>query len=370
MALFRLILYLYFRQVDPSMSDAPKCLSEHIQQRNIRRVKVNAHVAFAIYILELIGIFSMLLLWHIFGKTEIAKTASILLYYVLLPYIYLLNTSNNKDSIADEGWFSTVRNALGMSNNNVSKIHSQAQEETINMNRTQTKHSKKYISTTERNNETMGQVGGSKQKSGLYTVAYNAKENGTSEFDTQTFTSDVNACSSKGISKPSRKQYEGNHLNLSDSGNSDDESSIPQRSRYLRLAEQILFKMMMNIDKEEVYIHYLKQLLFLDKETILDHFKILEFNLPPAPNRGKVKTTKQNARLRGNPDELEKLKCRNTQMEELNVQFLGRHLDRLDLRKSLLENYQNNCKDDETYKIFFNKLFDFEESLLMEHHKN
>jgi hypothetical protein len=367
-----LIIWLYFRQVDPTINEAPRHLSEDIQQRNIRKVKVNAQVAFAIYILETIGIFSMLLIWFFFGKTEFARTASTLLYYVLLPYIYLLNTSNNKDRITDEGWWSTVRYALGMPNKNVTEIHSQAQEETFNMqtHRTKANHSKKYVSSIERTNATMGQVDGNKQKSGIYTVSYNKNKTQTFEFDTQSFISEVKACSSNGTSKPSRKQHEVNHLNLPDSGESDDDSSTSQGSRYLHLAGKILFEMRMNIDKEEVYIHYLKQLLVLDKETILDDFKILEINSPPTQKHGKVKTTKQNARLRGNSDELEKSKNQKKPTVELNIQFLGRHLDRLDLRKGLLENSQDHCKDDKTYKIFFNKIFDFEESLLMEHHKS
>ena len=354
------------------MNDAPKRLPEYIQQRNIRRVKVNAQVAFAIYILEIIGLLSMALIYVVFGITEFARTASILLYYVLLPYIYLLNTSNNKDRITDEGWWSTVRNVLGMSSNNVTEIHSQTQEESINMQkrRSRANHSKNYIFSIERMNATMGQVGGCKQKPGIYTISYNTKENQLSEIDAQSFILDAKACSSNGTSNPSRKQHEVNHLNLPDSNESDDDSSIPQRSRYLQMAEKILFEMVMNIDTEKVYIHYLKQLLVLCKATIQDDFKILEFSSPPAPKHGKVKTTKQNARVRGNPDELDKSKNQKPQMAELNVRFLGRHLDRLDIRKSLLENYQDHCKDDETYTIFFNKLFDFEESVFLEHYKS
>jgi hypothetical protein len=128
--------------------------------------------------------------------------------------------------------------------------------------------------------------------------------------------------------------------------------------------------MMMNIKNEEAYIHYLKQLLVLESTAILDDFKIVEFNDPLAPKHLKVKTTKRNARQTGNHDQVKKSKSKKPQMVELNVQFLGRHLDRLDLRKSLLENVHDHCKDEETYKIFFNKLFDFEESIIMEQGKS
>jgi hypothetical protein len=357
---FGLILYLYFRQVDPSINAAPRALSECIQQRNIRKVKVNAQIAFAIYIFEIVGWLSIILIHFCFGKMDFFRAASLLLYYVLLPYIYLLNTSNNKDRITDEGWWNTVLNALGMSTNNVTETHSQSQKETFNMPtcRARAKNSKKCGSNIERTNAAIGQVGGNEQNSGIYTVSYNKKEN---------FILEVKASSSNGKSEPSIKQHEVNHLNFPHSDDSDDDSSTPQRSRCLHLAEKILFEMMMNVDKEEVYIHYLKQLLLLGMAPILDDFKILEFSPQPAPTHGKIKSSKQNTRVRSNPDELEKSKNQKPELVELNVQ---RHLDRLDLRKSTLQNYQDHCKDDEEYKIFFDKLFDFEESLFMEHHKS
>ena len=354
------------------MNVAPRSLPENTQQRNIRRVKVNTQVAFAIYILEIIGMFSMMFVYVFFGITEFARTASIVLYYVVLPYIYLLNTSNNRDRITVDGWCNTLRNGLRMSTNNATEIHAQAQEETFNMQtyRSRVNQSKNSNSNIERTSAAIGQVGESKQKSGIYTVSYNKKETQTSDIDSESFILEVTACSSNGISRPSTEQHEVNHLNSPDSDDSDDNSSTPKRSRYLHLAEKILFEMVMNIGKEEIYIHYLKQLLVLGKATLLDEFKILMFSSLPAPKHYKGKTTKQNSRRRGNPDELEKSKNKKPQMAELNAHFLGRHLDRLDLRKSLLENYQDNCTDDETYKIFFNKICDFEESLFKEHHKS
>ena len=176
------------------------------------------------------------------------------------------------------------------------------------------------------------------------------------------------ACSSSAVSKPPEKQNEGRRLliNVPHRDDSDDDSPIPQRSRYLQLAEYILSEMMMNINEEEAYIHYLKQLLVLENNAILGDFKILEFNYPLAPKHGKVKTTQQNSRLTGNHDQIKNSKNKMPPLVKLNVKFLGRHLDRLDLRTGLLENFHDHCKDDEKYKVFYNKLFDFEESLIMD----
>ena len=92
--------------------------------------------------------------------------------------------------------------------------------------------------------------------------------------------------------------------------------------------------MMRNIDKEEIYIHYLKQLLDLDKETNLDNFEIFEFISPHFQKHGKVKTTKRNARLGDNASVLEKSKNQTPQMQEILV--LGTNNFRLKMKASFV----------------------------------
>ena len=125
MEIFTLLVNVHFRQVQPSPENAaPGSLPEGTQLRNIRRVKVNAQVAFAIYVLEVMACFSMIVFWLFIGKDKITKTASLLVYYVILPYIYLMNTSSNKSFIIDYGWLNTARNALGFSTDDYIKIKS------------------------------------------------------------------------------------------------------------------------------------------------------------------------------------------------------------------------------------------------------
>ena len=195
---FRMILCLYFRQVDPTPNNlAAKSLAEDIQQRNVRKLKVNAQVTFAIYICEVIITFSLILLWMFFEQAVFSKIASILFYYVLLPYVYIMNTANNKNRITDEGWRNTFKNALGISTNIDTELHQQAQEENSNMqtSRTIPNTSKNDVSITERNKTG---IGGNKQKLVINTISYNTKEKRTSEFHNQntTIISEIEACSS------------------------------------------------------------------------------------------------------------------------------------------------------------------------------
>ena len=284
-----------------------------------------------------------------------------------------MNSAETKIRITENGWTSTVRIALGISNNSVTELQLRSQEETPNMLTSSSKPtaSTKYVSIIKRNETENGQAGKDKQNLGVYTISYNPKKTQTSEFDTESPITvlNVKACSSSALSEPPKKQNEGRclQMNVSHIDDSDDDSPIPQRSRYLQLVEYILSAMMMNINEEEAYIHYLKQLISLENTANLGDFIILEFNNPLAPKHGKVKKTNQISNsLTVNHGQLTNSKNKMPQLVKLDVKFLGRHLDRLDLRKSLLENFYDHCKDDETYKIFFNKLFDFEESLIMD----
>ena len=90
----------------------------------MRRVKVNAQVTFVIYILEWVANFSIAVTWFFVSKqtSDITLTLSVLWYHVFLPYIFLMNTSHNKQIVIDEGWWNIFRNALGLPSNIIGEI--------------------------------------------------------------------------------------------------------------------------------------------------------------------------------------------------------------------------------------------------------
>ena len=81
--------------------------------RNLKKLKVNADVTFVIWILEWVGYLLIIILWAIGAllKVDILLDAIIVVYYVMLPHCYLMNTSHNKDRIIDEGLKSIIKNA-------------------------------------------------------------------------------------------------------------------------------------------------------------------------------------------------------------------------------------------------------------------
>ena len=87
-------------------------------------MKVNANIAFVIWILEWIANASIYLCWIL--APEVTILMAIMWYYIFLPHIFLMNTSHNKDLIIDDGLKTTILNAcklpFNFSSNNASPV--------------------------------------------------------------------------------------------------------------------------------------------------------------------------------------------------------------------------------------------------------
>ena len=93
---------------------AANSLSKDVRNRNIRKVETNARVAFVIWIMEFGANTCIIIVWaFVYGKTSFGTlTVNMIWYYLILPHTFLMNTSHNKDLIVDNGWKTTIRNAL------------------------------------------------------------------------------------------------------------------------------------------------------------------------------------------------------------------------------------------------------------------
>ena len=91
-----------FRQVTPSENNyAAKSLAVPVQLHNMKLVKVNAWVTFVVWILETCANISVLIVWvFVYGTTSFGTlTNSMIWYYIVISYTFLMNTSYNKDRI-------------------------------------------------------------------------------------------------------------------------------------------------------------------------------------------------------------------------------------------------------------------------------
>ena len=82
------------------------------QLQTQRKIKVNAQITFVLWLIETIASIAILVTNFAGGIGQTTFTLNMILYLIILPYIYLQNTSYNKYRIAEEGWKNILRNIL------------------------------------------------------------------------------------------------------------------------------------------------------------------------------------------------------------------------------------------------------------------
>ena len=113
---------LYCRRMDPSKSEfVRKGLSERFSNRNMRKVKISAQVTATFTLLEAFGNCVNVVIWmsmaspvqdKSFYKQTGPLPTGMLLSFVLLPYIFLMNTGHNRSRVVDNGWANVLKNVL------------------------------------------------------------------------------------------------------------------------------------------------------------------------------------------------------------------------------------------------------------------
>ena len=89
-------------------------ISSESQIRNARNVRVNAQVTALITIFEVLGmcIIKMPHILVIKYSSFAWPTLFMLLYFVILPYAFLMNTTSNKNRIIEDGWMNVLKNIV------------------------------------------------------------------------------------------------------------------------------------------------------------------------------------------------------------------------------------------------------------------
>ena len=109
-------LYCSFnRQVSPRKSEYLG-LSEENQRQNSLNIRVNAQVTAVITMLEFCGgcLFVVGRIFRLqisFGSFS-GIIMTMMLYFVILPYAFLMNTRYNKSRIIEEGWMNVLKNMV------------------------------------------------------------------------------------------------------------------------------------------------------------------------------------------------------------------------------------------------------------------
>ena len=359
-------------------------LAKDIQIRNRRKVKVNAQVTFVIYILETIANLSIFIVWTMVhgSSSEVTVTMGVMWFHIVLPYIFLMNTSHNKNLLIDDGWWNTVKNALGISlthNNDSSSCHPislsvwslsrKSAFETVESHRDPTDM------TTNENNDRNPNLGLRQKRSRRRIEVTNSDILMSSSNDDKIRCSTSSTCfDSTKISAFESNAEASSTLQsptktaepiTKEESDSEEENQLPPRSYHLEIGESLLSKMVNSINNEDEYLHYLTQLSQLEEHINKKHefseeynpFHIIDY---PTKKKGKIKSNQPK------PENSDDNWSKNVSASnnELNVQLLGKLIDRMETRKSLLANYQEYCNDEVSYSKFCDMLFDFEENLI------
>ena len=351
--------------------------------RNMRKVQVNAQVTFAIYILETVALASVVILWFAIRKNELSVTMGFVSFYVVLPYTFLMNTSHNKNLITEHGFLNTIRNAIQIPCN-FDKRNVEEGDSLNNWKDEKQKHNAvdDTTATSKSRVKEMNFSFGDKldystiQSPDIYIISRSDQNTKCKHCnDDDIFNSLHDPCHS--------------HSSVQVSNQGDEEQQVPDQilfpianenlpkrtTKYLSLAEKILENMLANVMNEDVYSYYLRELIRLEKANdeggeALDQFEIIRIDDLIAPRQEKMKRFKTKLKTEDVDGYIGKKICNISQYEEYqrntsDTNFLGRFLDRLDLRKDMLRRYGLHCKDKESYRQLFDSILDLEEGLVM-----
>ena len=97
-----------------------KLLSDKAKARRRKLTDINIRVTFIMWAIEFVGSLQLMLITTIFGHEQVgAATAGIFIfafYFVILPFCYLVNNSDIKYAIVDDGWIRTIRGIFNRTN--------------------------------------------------------------------------------------------------------------------------------------------------------------------------------------------------------------------------------------------------------------
>jgi hypothetical protein len=269
-----------------------------------------------------------------------------------------MNTSHNKHLIVDHGWTNTIRNVIGVqkkhsSVQNIAKCSSEVPKTATKMD---------------------GQVG----------ISPISK----SECKSNNFLKDVTVKSKVQDAYPSTSNIKiicvwtkalvdlPHHSNSSSVEDVSGNDSSRTKNNRLSIGEKLLSCMMDNINSDEMYLYYFKQLVEFEETNKVDgalnkDFEIIhitDYQKSNGINETCFMThvkSKQPVSETNMKKSFKKDKNKLPHELTLKIDFVNEHSERLNLRRNMLEDWHIQCMNEELYDCFVNRLIDLEESLLI-----
>ena len=371
MLIFVTFYFYQSRQVTPVENNrAANSLAEDIQIRNVRKVAVNARIAAVLCLLEFAANFSVVLVWIIIVGSSSAGglTNSMLWFYIILPFTHLMNTSYNKDRVVDDGWKTVILNSVKSFFRYIVKLFKK--DEKDEQESEQNPRSK----TIRAENEQVKKSNFKERDISIISMEDDSNVMDLKIPQSVTCNRPLSEVPDTSKGKCSAQKAKGKIIfnHFSTDSDSEDNKITTTKSHRLRKGESLLSEMWNNVNNEEAYSHYFKQLLELEypsNETTASHFK--DFNVVPydqctyITQKYAPKHSKKYQQIHGSL-----IKCtknlKNSRFEEtpLNVNFVVNAEERQEQRKRKLERFLKNCEGEKDYDDFIKILISFEEELI------
>ena len=382
-----------FRQVEPRPLTAASMLPEAVQQHNAKKVVVNAKVTFGIWVLETVAFAILALLFVILRLNMITTTMVIILFYVVLPYIFLVNTSDNKNVWINNGFVKMIRNVAnnGMNGESIQQNDENMEKGIENLEKTwrmriaSKQHTSNDISTSagENPNTSDTRFGESRRQGSdeqtlcsyasqnVYIISNNKMDiDITQEQQLQLVMLDDN-CLPSTSSGMIPNQTEKIRLHLPHIlSRSETDTPVLKCKCHLQLGKEILILMQANIKGEERYIYYFHELLRLKEEMLngnLDDFEVIPFEERSLAKQGVVKGCNKSA-SRNTMNSIPSYKSKNIRplLHDYNKKYYGKLKDRVNLRQNHFSNVHGSYNSENEYASFCNTLIKMEERLVVE----
>ena len=387
----------FYRQVNPTEDNtAARSLARENQIYNIKIVALNARVTWIVWILEFVAYFTVAILWvFVVGTTSFATlTNSMIWLYVLIPYTFLMNTSYNKERIIDEGWKTVIMNSFldlkGCFSRNETiptspNLRRQPARARNNVTQNGIQNSKKKAMPTKKTANTTPSPTQQNVSSTNLSPDSNISIIATYEFDISSSNIgshlhiedlEVIPSHSKGNSDPSH-EHKINCIDQNSSFDSDEEIDDRLRRKKIyqfRIGEKILSRMEENINNEDTYIHYFRQLVHFDNllksgETFRDKkFEIIPFSSPKLMRKCKVKRSSKDVHNKSRGKNVQSKSQHKNQAQEnhspLNINSSVEYAIRAQLRRDMLKHFQIFCDQQNSYDNFISSIIELEERLI------
>ena len=369
-----LCLCLIYRQLEPSPNNAAaNSLAEVVQMRNLRKLKINVNVTFIIWIFEWVAnlfIYVTFIVNKKLNSTFGMGVNGMLWYYVILPNMHLMNTPHNKDRVIDDGFKNTVKNGLGL------PFHLKVTADS----------SRNGERNREENGNNLTSSKTRKTAKSSFIRKQKLARNDMNEADTlpkaNTFPLENLQCNVTNTlnDKPStsnglfesieRYQRECAIQKSSSLSDEDDSATCIQKHLRFQTVESIICHMRENVHSEEAYLHYFLQLIqyeenVKDNKVSQDKFEVTIFESAQPLRRTQSKSKRSNQRVIGDPKLISKTLDQSSAQQSvmLRADLLAKKIDRIEKRRVILENFEDYCNDEESYRRYLTKIIDLEENL-------